>query len=362
MNAKYVLILVLISFLGCKETEPAIYNATEQEFHYNGRYEILENGAVALISSAASVEFNVKGKFLNLSIQSDSDSRNYFVLAINDEYQKRYAIKGDSIQTFQIELPETNQNKIGIFKATEAFAGSIIFHGAEAKAITPVKNKTFNVEFIGDSITCGALADSTDVSCDAEEYIDNHNAYLAYGPLVAKNLDANFILSSVSGIGIYRNWNDENIEELIMPQVYENLYLNEDASKPFNFTTQPDLVSICLGTNDLSEGDGVKKRLPFNSDKFINNYIQFIKTVYNHYPNTKIVLLNSPMKDGKENDTLLSCLNKVKSHFKEKNIAIFQFDKLFVSGCRYHPSLEDHKEMANQLTPIIKKILNQHHE
>ena len=92
---------------------------------------------------------------------------------------------------------------------------------------------------------------------------------------------------------MYRNWNDEHLEEGIISDVYEKLYLNEDISKPYDFAFQHDLVNICLGTNDLSIGDGEKERLPFNEEKYISNYISFIKTVYKHAPHSRIVLLNS---------------------------------------------------------------------
>jgi hypothetical protein len=68
----------------------------------------------------------------------------------------------------------------------------------------------------------------------------------------------------VSGFGIYRNWNNKNNKEAIIPDVYENLYLDTDTSKPYDFVFKPDIDSICLGTNELSNGDGLKQRLPFN--------------------------------------------------------------------------------------------------
>ena len=42
------------------------------------------------------------------------------------------------------------------------------------------------IEFIGNSITCGAAADPSEVPCDAGVYHDQHNAYAAYGPRVAR--------------------------------------------------------------------------------------------------------------------------------------------------------------------------------
>jgi len=198
------------------------------------------------------------------------------------------------------------------------------------------------------------LADNSGMACNEGDCIDQHNAYLAYGPRLARTLN----LSSVSGIGIYRNWNDENIEELILSQVYENLYLNTDASKKYDFKSQPDIVSICLGANDLSDGDGIKSRLPFNKEKYTENYINFVENVYSHYSKTKIILLNSPMVFSDRNTTLVACLKNVQQHFKNKGIKIFEFDKLLVNGCNYHPSIQDHKEISSQLMPLFKSVLN----
>jgi lysophospholipase L1-like esterase len=56
------------------------------------------------------------------------------------------------------------------------------------------------------------------------------------------------------------------MEENILPDVYPYLYLRTSGAELFGNDYQPDLVSICLGTNDLSNGDGKKDRLPFNKE------------------------------------------------------------------------------------------------
>ncbi|ULC60899.1 GDSL-type esterase/lipase family protein [Flaviramulus sp. BrNp1-15] len=336
-----------------------IYNATDKLIKQTGRIEKLTDSTTALIGSAASLEFNTKGDSISLFIQSEFTPRNYVVLTINDEYKGRYQIKGDTINKITLQLPENEFNKIGIHKATEAASGNIIVHKIEAKELVPLNEKSkISIEFIGDSITCGALADNSDIDCNEGEYLDQHNAYLAYGPLLARTLNTNYLLSSVSGMGMYRNWNDENVEEPIMPQVYNNLYLNKDESKPYKSNFNPDIISICLGTNDMSDGDGVKERLPFNSKKYTNNYIKFVEMLYKKHPNVQVALLNSPMVSEQRNDTLVSCLKAVQNHFNDKNIVLFQFEKLYVNGCNYHPSIEDHKLLAEQLTPFFNKLIS----
>ena len=365
MNTKFIFFIVIILCIGCKEKTTSnitFYNASNNAFSYQGRTESLKDSSAVLISSAASVKFFVKGDSINLFVQSGNNTHNYTVITINDEYQKRYKISANSITKIPLVLPKKEQNKIGIFKATEAASGNLIFYGVNAEEISPIINdKEFFIEFIGDSVTCGAAADPSDVPCGTGEYLDQHNAYFAFGPRVARALNVNFMLSSVSGIGIYRNWNDENIEEPIMPQVYENLYLNLDSSKKYNFLIKPAIVSICLGTNDLSNGDGVKLRLPFNKEKFVENYISFVKMVYNHYPETKIVLMNSPMIGGETNNLLMDCLKEVQSFYAEKNksIELYELDAVYNKGCTTHPNVEEHGAISQKLIPFYKNLLNE---
>lgn len=98
--------------------------------------------------------------------------------------------------------------------------------------------------------------------CGSGAYHDQHNAYQAYGPRVARALHTNFVLSSVSGIGVYRNWNSAGPT---MPQGYENTDFQPQSAQHWNFATYaPQVVSIALGTNDLSASDGKTPRLPFD--------------------------------------------------------------------------------------------------
>jgi hypothetical protein len=149
------------------------------------------------------------------------------------------------------------------------------------------------IEFIGNSITCGAAADTSEAGCGKGVYHDQHNAYYAYGPRVARALNLNYILSSVSGIGIYRTW---NMDGPSMPQVYEKESFNLHDSMLWNFKTYtPKIVSIALGTNDLSNGDGIHPRQPFDSAVFVKKYIAFVQLVKSKYPAATIALLSSPM-------------------------------------------------------------------
>jgi lysophospholipase L1-like esterase len=358
-------LLFLLFFISLSST--AQISEISTPFNYSGRVEKLSNDKVILIGPASSVSFNFKGNSCVISLQSvDSwEHHNYVCLELDGEYLGRLKIEKGPPQSFPVVVSKKKKtHTLRIYKATEASNGSVLFIGTTAKLSKVTAPKRKKIEFIGDSITCGMGNDAAAIPCGTGEWFDQHNAYLAYGPVVSRGLNADFVLSSVSGIGMYRNWNDENKNESIMPDVYEKLYLNNNTNnKEYDFSFQPDLVSICLGTNDLSEGDGKKERLPFNEEQYVSNYIEFIKTVYKHAPNTRIVLLNSPMVSGDRNVIFVRCLKRVIKAFEKdtthKPIALFEFQPMNPNGCGFHPDSNDDKIMADQLTPFFKKILHE---
>jgi len=334
-------------------------------FLHSGRVELLDENKVILIGPASSVSFDFKGNSCSISLSSLVDHQNYVSLELDGKYIGRIRIEKGESKYFPITISKKkNTHHLSIYKATEATNGGVLFGGTTAKIIeSPVPIFKKKIELIGDSITSGFGNDDSTIPCGTGDWYDQHNAYWAYGPVLSRALDIDYVLSSVSGYGMYRNWNDEHIEEPIIPEVYENLYLNNDNSNPYDFKFQPDLVSICLGTNDLSDGDGMKPRLPFNEEKFVSYYIEFIKTVYKHAPNTRIVLLNSPMVSGEKNLTFVECLKKVIQAFENdtihKRIGLFEFQPMTPKGCGYHPNIADDKVMADQLIPYFKKLLDE---
>lgn len=370
MKSQLISIFLIALFFNCKEAsettkqvEPIqstmTFNATNPNFEYFGRHEFIENKA-ALISPGAYVTIHFSGSSCEVLLKAEQAPYNYVSFELNGNYVGRVKIE-DQTKAYKIEVPEnTNHHSLKIFKESENFNGAVFFEGINVASVLPKSEATnFYIEFIGDSITCGAASDGSVTPCDEGEYFDHQNAYYAYGSQVAKALDANFALSSVSGIGMYRNWNTEYMETPNMPQVYENLYLDANHSKKYDFKKQPDIVSIGLGTNDFSHGDGTKSRSKFDEKQYTSNYIHFIETIYSKNPNTQIVLLNSPMITGEDNTRLVSYLNEVISPFKNKAKppVLFEFQQAYTNGCAYHPSVAEHKIMAEKLTVFMKTLL-----
>ncbi len=362
-NQLYLMLLVTIFLSSCTpkpESKYQFFNAAQKEFVYSGRTEQLNDSVQAFISSAAHTVFTAQGDSISFLLGCEGDSTAFVVIEVNGNYHNRYMITKGIENRITIPLAADVKNIVGVFKATEASNGPLFFYGVETERIEPVTiNTTATIEFIGNSITCGFGADTEAIPCGTGTWYDQHNAYLAYGPLVSRALNASYRLCSVSGMGIYRNWNDEDTKP-VMGDVYFTTHLDGNKEQMWDFTDDvpADVVSVCLGTNDLSDGDGKKERKPFDADKYTANYIDFVSRLFKVYPDAKLALLTSPMLNENNNKILLSCLQKVKSYFdQEHTVTIFEFTPMKPQGCGSHPDLNDHKIMAEQLIPFYAELL-----
>lgn len=359
------LCLLLVSALALSAGKPTLKSNL---YITQGRTDKTEDNRIILAGPGSSVTFSYKGSQCTINVQSlnNYNQYDYIAIEVDGKYigKEKVNIKPSNL-SINIPSGENDIHKVTVYKATEAGNGSIIFSGAEGNIVKTKKEKgKKKIEFIGDSITCGMGNETEEIPCGTGEWFDQHNAYFAYGPVTSRALNADFVLSSVSGIGIYRNWNDEHEKEKIMPDVYENIYLNNsDKTVPYKFGFNPDITCIALGTNDFSDGDGKKERLPFNTDKYVESYINFIKIVYSHSPNTQIVLLTSPMVKGEKAKIFANCLKRVQAAYKDdkkhKPVQVFDFSDITPHGCGYHPDVKDHQEMANELAPFLKSLLNE---
>jgi lysophospholipase L1-like esterase len=327
-----------------------------------GRTQINDNQKLELISSASHFGFSFDGTECRITASlPDWLDHNYLQYELDGIYQKRLRVSSGSNEPIVITAPKEGKHTVWIYKATEAHTGPVLIKEVSGNNIKPLQRPAAPlIEFIGNSITCGAAADPSEVPCGAGVYHDQHNAYMAYGPRVARALGVNYTVSSVSGIGIYRNWNSDGPA---MPLVYGKIDFQDQNTKQWDFATySPQVVSIALGTNDFSRGDGKKERLPFDSASFVNNYIQFVQLVRSKYPAAQIVLLSSPMINGDARIILQNCLTSVKekanaSDPSSKQIDLFFFQPMQARGCTGHPNVEDHAIMASELVPFFKKIM-----
>ncbi|MBR6251436.1 MAG: hypothetical protein IKR17_09645 [Bacteroidales bacterium] len=204
----------------------------------------------------------------------------------------------------------------------------------------------YRFEFIGNSITCGAEADTTATPTAEYKWGDWHRASSSYGVQTARAFGAQYMLTSVSGIGLIHSCCDMDIT---MPMVYDKILLRENRI-PYAFTFNPDIVFICLGQND-----GIQP-----VEDFVGAYVEFVSTVQQHSPDAQIVLLSSPMANDELVEYQHKVLPQVADLCKSRNINVhtFFFSRSYNSGGADHPDVEEHALIADELVAFVSTLIN----
>jgi hypothetical protein len=280
------------------------------------------------------------------------NNHNYVEVALDGEQPYRVQMKGKS-DTLNVAV---GQNQAGqkagphtltICKDTESGIGYLAFCGLRCEDLLsppPVPHR--KIEFIGNSITCGTGSDQSVVACDQGQWYDQHNAYLSYGPTTARLLDADWCLSSVSGIGLIHSCCNMTVT---MPQVFDKVNMRDDSISWDFRNYRPDVVTVCLGQND-----GVQ-----DSTVFCGAYVTFLHTLRAHYPGADIICLTSPMAVPALKAVMCRYLGGVVAEMhREGDQKIFDyfFSGWYHHGCGGHPDLEEHKAIAGELSARIKEI------
>ena len=232
-----------------------------------------------------------------------------------------------------------------VCKNTEANIGGLVFVGLLSKNLREAKHThVTTIECIGNSITCGTGSDQSIVPCGKGSWYDQHNAYMSYGMILGRKLNAQVHLSSVSGIGLMHSCCNLPVT---MPTVFDKVNMSENKIL-WNFASyQPSIVTICLGQND-----GVQ-----DSALFVSNYVRFLKDLRTRYPVANFICLSSPMADASLKSFMVKTIQSVVAITKaggDNNVSSYFFKKQYHAGCDGHPSLEEHEEIAGELAYYLR--------
>ena len=356
-------LLVALSF-SCQKAAGTLtlYSPDNPAIQYTGRIRFDDPANPRFCGAASYFIIKFKGTECRALFELPPGNHHYIAVELDGKYVGRMRITQDQQEYVLVDSLENREHMLRVAKATEALLGDVILTGIKCHELESFENPyKRHIEFIGNSITSGTGVDQSDYPCDSKEaaWHDHHNAYLAYGPVVARKLDADWLLGSVSGAGVCRNWNSEGPT---VPQVYAQTALNLDTSSlwtPDRYS--PNLISICLGTNDFSDGDGSYDRGPLDEEKFMKSYVAFVRMIRGRYAAVPICLLTSPVFSGEKAEKLFTYLTHVstimRNEFGDKNIHVFRYANAYHNGCTGHPNREEQEMMAEELLPFFKGIM-----
>lgn len=346
----------------CKSTaptdgKPTIIAANHPDIVYVGRFSFKQPKAPKMGWTACQIYASFTGTSISAIIKPGSG---YFMAQIDDKPAvKIKSPANDSIMTIATGLSK-GTHRIALTQCDEAILVKFpTFHGfvLDAGATLDGKPKmpTRRIEFIGNSITCALGVEDHTPALNGNA-VECQNAYLSYAAETARRLDAQYQVVARSGIGVYRNNGGNKMGDTkVMPYYYPHALFSGD-SEMWNFNRfQPDVVCINLGTNDTAQ--------QYVITLLTTALTKFVKTLRGYYPQAKIILLSGTMRRGQRLADLTSSLDETVAKLLDEGISdIYRLDFTPADGSLgygtgKHPSLKQHLQMADELTPFIQKIM-----
>jgi len=346
-----ILLLLLFSCIESRAgtgTDSSYYPSSHPYIRYTGRISYIEAGQPRFWAPGVYISIRFRGTYCVMDINDEEKwgkSHNYLQVIVDNKKSYRIQLKAKQNRIVLATGLKKGVHTIVICKDTEAEIGylePVRFICSKLVETTPLPQR--KIEFIGNSITCGMGNDDSEIPCKTREWYDQHNAYMAYGPQMARSLNAQWQLTSVSGIGLIRSCCNKTT---VMPDVVDKINMAENKLN-WDFTLfQPDVVTVCLGQND-----GIQ-----DSTLFCNAYITFISRLRSYYPKALIVLLNSPMANRQLDQALKEYIGAVTRSIRlsgDEKITHFFFSSRYTSGCDAHPDMKEHGKMAEELSVFLR--------
>lgn len=231
-----------------------------------------------------------------------------------------------------------------IYKQTEAISTafgirSIALNG---EITAPPKDKKLYIEVVGDSIAAG-LGNISTGGKNAPLYQD---ATRGWPYLAAKALSADFSVLAQSGITATDNIGWSGASSVTMPDVYPKVRYYSDKRTEYDFSREPDIIVVCLGTNDIwtYEKSGATKATVERGFK------ELLTLLRDKNQNAKIIWIHG-MMTGDANSMISSAVSSMGG--SDEGFYTLNLPKN-VDGGQGHPSLSAQTVYANSLVDFIE--------
>ena len=302
---------------------------------------LMESNGLACDASASGISFAayVEGD-VKLTVTATAET--YFTVTVDGvrSTQRLKADAGTSVLTVA-SFATGGEHEICVLKQTEARLSLCVLSNLQWKGYlnNAPAQKSFYIEFIGDSITggYGVLCANGTANGGSAQYQD---ATQAFAYLTAQALNADHSLVNCSGMGLSKSL-------VSIPFVATDLYSKQSKyrseSIAYTPTRTPDLVVINLGTNDSASGA--------SSSQFIKDagaLIDLVRATYGK--DVPIVWVYNMM-----NDSMYGSARFAISAKGGESAGIFTCEMTQnADGGVGHPSLTAQQAAAERLASLIR--------
>ncbi len=363
------------------DTTTRMYEADDANIQYTGRIDFTNPKQPKFALAATYMTVRFKGIGVSVLLKDEhryGKWRNYYDAIVDGMVVKKIRPEDDAaLVKYEVATGLTyGEHELVVVKRTEPNVGNGFFFGVEVagELLPPPARPTRRLLFFGDSITAGSGVEvpDGDPGCSADEWGQPvENADRAYGPEAARQLDAEYQVLGVSGIGLVRNYSSNTANDLRpMPMVW-NLQLPQVTNSPLwpVANDNPDAIVVALGTNDFSPGDNPASspRPKMEVATFVAAYTQFVdalRAAYGSGPHI-FAISSSMLSDGWPDTTYRSlsdqkdALAMLEAHYAAAGDT--KVHKLYVSkqggGCGTHPNVAGQAATAGELATYVKTVM-----
>lgn len=304
------MLLVLVCLFGCGKIQPKESAQTptkevnqkpvkfdlKTDVRYFGR--TYEKGRVHWFNwSGSGFSVRFQGSSLVAEIYSDApETKHYAYLKVyvdgqaqpdvmlSEECQMVTLAEGlDPEQPHTVEV----RKRTNVRSSTAGLGRLMLMDGT---ILEPEQPKERTIVFLGDSLTVGYMA-AEDGKFAKAWSTTTEDVTGTYCPQIAAAFDAQYQVVAVSGCGIVRNNGGDT--EMLFPEIYPQVDPFNHPGVPCDFSVQPDVVVVNLGTNDESAAN---ENLP--PEEFRQGLYGFLKELRQIHPDAQILYTYGLVRTG----------------------------------------------------------------
>ncbi|MDF3055888.1 MAG: acetylxylan esterase [Rariglobus sp.] len=326
---------------------------TDPLVRYVGRFDHTAAAGPRCAWSASTVALTITGG--SLSVRFNETGKDFWQIVVNGQPTGVLELKpGEQVYPVVSDLP-AGRHRVELVKRTEATIGVTQVLGFQLDGgarLLPTPARPRRIEVIGDSISCGY---GNEAAAKEEHFTPaTENAWLAYGAVAARAVDADYVCVAWSGKKLWPNNSVLDYYDRVLPGPAE-------ARWDFSRWT-PDVVIINLGTNDFN--------VKVNPEEagWVSAYVAFIKQIRARYPQAPVYCaLGTMLSDWPAarmpRTTILGYLNQV---IEQTNAAGGPPVRLIDFGVQkpengygadWHPNVKTNSLMGAQLAATLKQDL-----
>ena len=312
-------------------------------------------GGVTFINSASGFEVCFRGTALRAQVQTVASGGSYA--------NGMFSVFVDGETDSEAKILKTERSVGGISDEVTIADGL-----TDREHVVKVLKRTLNIEFYGDSITCGEgvlrpYKDENGNIKDSALYTqETQNVFSSYAGECAKDLGAAFRVFGRGGIAL--KYTDFTKERYTVANNYNSIAVDLAAAEyPYDYNSyRPDAVVIYLGTNDYFRSlKGVAKDdngIAYSKGGMKIAVVNFVRDVIGRYygKNIPVFICSNLMAPGSGLDEIMeNAVTELKSDFP--NAVAVKFDKGVTAGVGGHPVVEDSEIAGAKLAGEIRKVL-----